>query len=35
MPVMDGITATRLIREYLYKEGIKQPIIIGVTGHSE
>ena len=35
MPIMDGVTATRLIREFLYSEGIQQPIVIGVTGHTE
>ena len=36
MPVMDGINATKKIREYISNANIKKdeaPIIIGVTGH--
>ena len=32
---MDGCTATTTIREYLYDLEIEQPIICGVTGHTE
>ena len=32
---MDGFEATQLIREFLYQQEITQPIIIGVTGHTE
>ena len=35
MPVMDGYEATRCIRKFLHQEGIPQPIIVAVTGHSE
>ena len=35
MPVMDGATATRNIREFLYQHELAQPIICGVTGHTE
>ena len=35
MPIMDGYTATLKIRQYLYEQGIKQPIIVAVTGHTE
>ena len=35
MPIMDGYTATLKIREYLYSQGINQPIIEAVTGHTE
>ena len=35
MPVMDGVTCSRKIREFLYEEKIPQPIIVGVTGHTE
>ena len=35
MPVMDGNESTRLIREFLYQQGIDQPIICGLTGHVE
>ena len=35
MPVMDGATATRNIREFLYENDLDQPIICGVTGHTE
>ena len=32
---MDGYESTGKIREYLFNKGIKQPIIIAVTGHTE
>ena len=35
MPFMDGYEATGKIRQYLFDRGILQPIIIGVTGHTE
>ena len=35
MPDMDGTETTNLIREFLYFENIDQPIIVGVTGHSD
>ena len=35
MPVMDGSTATREMREFLYEKELEQPIICGVTGHTE
>ena len=38
MPVMDGIEATRKIREFYADRGVSlagQPIIIGITGHVE
>lgn len=35
MPIMGGCEATTKIREYLYNKGLSQPIIIGVTGHTE
>jgi len=35
MPFLDGYEATILIREFLYSQGIKQPIIVAITGHSE
>lgn len=35
MPVMDGNESTIKIREYLYKKGLQQPIISGLTGHVE
>ena len=35
MPIMDGSTATRAIREFLYQKGLDQPIICGLTGHTE
>ena len=35
MPAMDGNTATKKIREYLYNHNLKQPIIAGLTGHVE
>jgi two-component system sensor histidine kinase/response regulator len=33
MPVMDGIQATKKMRDYLTEKGKEQPGIIGVTGH--
>jgi len=35
MPFMDGYEATDKIRQYLFENNILQPIIIGVTGHTE
>jgi len=35
MPFMDGYEATDKIRQYLFEKNILQPIIIGVTGHTE
>ena len=35
MPVLDGCRATTKIREYLNDLQIDQPIICGVTGHTE
>ena len=35
MPVMDGYEATDLIRSFMYENNIEQPMIIGVTGHTE
>ena len=35
MPNMDGYTATKKIREYLYMKNIRQPVITAVTGHLE
>ena len=35
MPFMDGYEATEKIREFLYINKVKQPIIVAVTGHSE
>ena len=35
MPEMDGLETTNLIREFLYKENIDQPVIASITGHSE
>ena len=35
MPIMDGYEATTKIRQYLFESNIKQPIIAGVTGHTE
>ena len=34
MPVMDGIEATRQIREYLRDNNVNQPMIVAITGHS-
>ena len=35
MPVMDGIQATKKIRQYLQDQEVEQqPAIIGVTGHT-
>ena len=35
MPFMDGYEATNRIRQFLFEKDILQPIIIGVTGHTE
>ena len=35
MPEMDGYEASLKIREFLYANGIQQPIISAVTGHTE
>ena len=38
MPELDGIQATKQMREYLHSMGIHnsdQPTIIGITGHSD
>ena len=35
MPIMDGNEATNKIRQFLYDNNIKQPIILGCTGHIE
>lgn len=35
MPVMDGCTATKEIRQFLYDMGHDQPIIVGATGQTE
>ena len=35
MPVLNGISATKDIREFLYQNNQIQPIIIGVTGQAE
>ena len=35
MPKMDGMEASINIREYLHSKGLKQPLIIGCTGHIE
>jgi len=35
MPQMDGYQATKNIREYCDQEGIPQPYIAAVTGHTE
>lgn len=35
MPEINGPQATTMIRDFLYFEDIEQPIIAGVTGHSD
>jgi PAS domain S-box-containing protein len=35
MPVMDGIQATRLIREFEHKNKLKKSVIIAVTAHTK
>jgi len=35
MPFMDGYEATAKIRDLLFIEGLPQPIITAVTGHTE
>ena len=35
MPIMDGNKSTNLIRSFLHKSKLKQPIISAITGHAE
>jgi len=35
MPFMDGYETTQKIRDMIYSEGLPQPIICAVTGHTE
>ena len=35
MPFMDGYEATNKIREFIDLQGVNQPIISAVTGHTE
>ena len=35
MPIVDGYEATKSIRSFVYSEGLAQPLIISVTGHTE
>ena len=35
MPKMDGYETTELIRKYIHSQGLKQPVISAVTGHTE
>jgi CheY-like chemotaxis protein len=35
MPFMDGYEATTEIRRYLYKNKLRQPVIVALTGHTE
>ena len=35
MPFMDGYEATQQIRQMIFIEGLPQPIISAVTGHTE
>ena len=35
MPIMDGNESAHLIRSFLHKSKLKQPIISAITGHSE
>ena len=35
MPIMDGKEATIRIREVFKNKNIKQPVIIGLTGHAD
>ena len=35
MPFMDGYDTTESIREFLFENGIQQPIIVAVSGHAE
>lgn len=35
MPIMNGYEATELIRRFLRKKDILQPMIVACTGHTE
>ena len=35
MPIMDGYEASDRIRDFLKKHGIRQPMIVACTGHTE
>ncbi len=35
MPVMDGYTSAKEMREFVVEQGIDHPIIVAVTGHVE
>ena len=35
MPFMDGYETTKKIRTYLTRKGLRQPVIIACTGHTE
>jgi hypothetical protein len=35
MPELDGNETSKRIREYIYQNGIEQPIISSLTGHTE
>ena len=35
MPFMDGYETTSRIRDMIFREGMPQPIISAVTGHTE
>jgi len=35
MPIMDGYEASDTIRNYIKKHGLRQPMIVACTGHTE
>jgi CheY-like chemotaxis protein len=35
MPILDGYEATKQIRDYIHSQGLPQPVIIAITGHTE
>ena len=35
MPILDGCEATAQIRDFLFRKGLEQPLIIGISADTE